>query len=137
MQISPVPRCASQDSSGGVDSGAQNSPMHAGSVVVVVGVVVVGVVVVVLLVVVAAHPVEVQASQQLVKAPTHAVPPLGAVQCAASRFTLHFVRPTPSVRQQLTNPGFPHVDLAAHLLTVRRQLGFCSVSYAFSMAHLT
>ena len=52
------------------------------------------------------------ASQQLEAAPTHAVPPAGAVHLS-SRLILHFVWPSSSVRQQVTNPGRPQVDCSA------------------------
>jgi hypothetical protein len=41
------------------------------------------------------------------------------------------------VRQHVTNPGLPHVDLAAHFTTAPRQLGFVSVARACSLAQLT
>jgi len=105
------------------------SPVHDGA----------GVVVVVLLVVVvvAAQPDAVQASQQLGNGPTHLAPPPCCVQCEASFLSVHFVTPLVFVRQHVTNPGFPHVDLAAHRLTTLRQLGFCSVAFAWSTAQLT
>src|SRR5262249_57432073 len=87
--------------------------------------------------VVGAHPVAVHASQQLGALPAHAVPPLGGLQCSASLFTRHVVTPALVVPQQVTNPGFPQVDLAAHLRTAPRQLGFCSVASACCAAQLT
>ena len=79
---------------------------------------------VVVVVVVAAQPPVVQASQQLDTLPTHAPPPAGGVQCAASFRTLHLVTGWPFrvfVRQQVTNPGLPQVDFAAQLTTTLRQ----------------
>jgi len=72
---------------------------------------------------VGAQPVAVQASQQLEKPPTHAEPPDGGVQWSASRFVEHFVAPFALVRQQVTKPGFPHVDRAAHRWIAPLQLG--------------
>jgi hypothetical protein len=62
----------------------------AGTSVVVVLLVVGGALVVV---VVVAQPEGVQASQQLANVPTHAVPPRGGRQCAASLRTVHLVSP--------------------------------------------
>jgi len=59
-----------------------------------------------------------QASQQLVQFPI--VPVAG--QCAASFLTLHFV-PAIVVRQQVTEPGLPQVECAAHFFTAPLQLG--------------
>jgi hypothetical protein len=59
------------------------------SVVVVTVVVVVVSSVVVVAVVVVTQPDGPQASQQLGKPPTHALLPLRALQCAASRLTVH------------------------------------------------
>src|SRR5262245_37716224 len=41
------------------------------------------------------------------------------------------------MRQHVTKPGLPHVDLAAHLVTAPRQLWFASVFLACSVAQLT
>ena len=97
-------------------------------VVVVVGVVVVvvvavGVVVVVevVVVVVVPPPAHAFASQQLDCVPTWAVPPWGAVQLLALLTTLHEVMPPASVRQQVTNPGFPHVELDAQFMIASTQ----------------
>jgi hypothetical protein len=79
----------------------------------------------------------VQASQQLVNAPTHAVPPAGALQLSAVCLVAHFVTPAAFVRQQVTNPAFPHVDLAAHFFTAPRQLLLTSTVLACCAAHLT
>jgi hypothetical protein len=57
----------------------------------------------------------VQASQQLGCFPTHEVPFFGAVQAALLLFVTHFVTPAEFVRQQVTKPDLPQVDLAAHL----------------------
>ena len=45
----------------------------------------------------------------------HDVPPLGAVQDAALRLMLQPVLPLLLVRQQVTAPGLPQIDLAAAL----------------------
>jgi hypothetical protein len=96
-----------------------------GNVVVVVG----GAVVVV-----AAHPDPAQASQHIVDAPTHAVPFFGALQWAASFAILHLV-PFGFVMQHVTNPGFPHVDRAAHGWARPLQLLFASVSRSTRAEH--
>ncbi len=62
------------------------------------------------------------ASQQLASAPTHALPPLGALQLAPPRLMRHRVTPVLLVRQQVTKPGFPQVERDAHFLTNRAQL---------------
>ncbi len=76
------------------------------------------VVVVVVVVVVAGQlgplPGAGHASQQLVQVPTV---PLFAAHEAASFLILHFVTFLAFVMQQVTNPGFPHVEWAAHFLT--------------------
>jgi hypothetical protein len=59
----------------------------------------------------------VQASQQLDCVPTQALPSGGAWHRDGSRFTLQRVRPNLSVRQHVTAPSFPQVDLAAHVRT--------------------
>jgi hypothetical protein len=84
-----------------------------------------------------AQPPVVQASQQLAKLPTHAEPPIGALQLAALDFVEHFVAPAAVVRQQVTNPGFPQVDRAAQLTTNPLQLWFIRVAFACAAAHLT
>ncbi len=96
--------------------------------VLVVTVVVVGRVVVVVVsrgavvdVVPPPHPPPVHASQQLGCVPTQALPPFGAVQASAPFMTLHVVVPLASVRQQVTAPGFPHVELDAQFMTVLAQ----------------
>jgi hypothetical protein len=53
-------------------------------------------------VLVGTQPLEVQASQQLVKAVVQLCPPLGARHFDASFFTRHFVLPLAVVRQQVT-----------------------------------
>jgi hypothetical protein len=98
--------------------------------------VVVDVVDVVVLVVVL-HPPAPHASQQLANDPTHALPPYGAVQRAADDLIAHDVRPVLVVRQHVTKPGFPHVDLAAHLRTAPAQLLLTSVASATASAHRT
>ena len=91
-------------------------------VVVVVGVVVVVVVAVgIVVVVVVVVPPPAHASQQLDCVPTWAVPPWGAVQLLALLTTLHEVMPPASVRQQVTNPGFPHVELDAQFMIASTQ----------------
>src|SRR5262245_52545344 len=90
----------------------------------------------IVVVVVVTQPPAPQASQQLVKLPTHAVPPTGARQCAASRLVLHFV-PVALVTQQVTAPaGFPQIECAAHRLTAPAQLLLTSVWFACSTAQL-
>jgi len=89
----------------------------------------------------AAQPLVVQASQQLEKAPTHAEPPLGALHWFAPFLVEHRVLPRLSVVQQVTNPGLPHVERAAHETTLPLQL-FGSASSSASMlatprAHFT
>lgn len=109
------------------ESGPQGAE---GSVVLVVDVVVVVVVVVL-------QPPSPHASQQLATAPTQALPPWGATQRAALRLIEHNVLPELVVRQQVTKPGFPHVDLAAQYLTARMQLLLTSVASAAVTAHCT
>jgi len=122
-------------------------------VVLVVGVVVVGAVVVgaVLVVVVGGAVVVVggavvvvvppqppsHASQQLDVAPTHAWPSFGGLHLSALDLIEHFSLPRLSMRQHVTKPGLPHVDLAAHLVTAPLQLWLTSVPLACSVAHLT
>lgn len=96
-------------------------PEHAGSVV-VVGV---------------AQPPEAQASRQLAKTPVQAPPPFGARHFSALLLSEHEVVPDLLVRQHVTNPGLPHVDLDAHLSTNRAQLLSTSVSVAWCAAQLT
>src|SRR5437879_4969723 len=94
------------------------------TVVVVVATVVVveaTVVVVVVDVVPPPHPPPVHASQQLGCVPTQALLPFGAVHASAPFTTLHVVVPLASVRQQVTAPGFPHVELDAQFMTVLAQ----------------
>ena len=67
------------------------------------------------------HPPPVHASQQLGCVPTQALPPFGAVHASAPFTTLHVVVPLASVRQQVTAPGFPHVELDAQFMTVLAQ----------------
>ena len=68
--------------------------------------------------------------------PTHAEPPFGGLHRSAFDFVEHFVTPLAFVRQQVTNPGLPHVDLAAQLTTAPLQLLFAS-PFACSAAQLT
>src|SRR5258708_3212738 len=91
----------------------------------------------VLVVVAPAHPVLVHASQHLENDPTQAVPPPGGVQLDADFLSEHFVLPF-LVRQQVTNPGLPQVDLAAHFLTAPRQFfGRLTLLFAESATQLT
>jgi hypothetical protein len=79
------------------------------------------------------------ASQQLgTPTATHDVPPFGGVQWLALDFVEHFVTPL-LVRQQVTNPVLPQVDLAAHFTTAPWQLGFvsCKAVFAALVAQLT
>jgi hypothetical protein len=85
-------------------------------------------------VVVVAHPESLQASQQVVAAPTHAVPTLGALQWEASLAILQLVR-LRFVMQHVTNPGFPHVDCAAHRWATPLQLLFARVSPSTRAEH--
>jgi hypothetical protein len=62
--------------------------------------------------------------------------PAGAVQRPASLLILHFV-PVVLVTQQVTAPGFPHVERAAHFLTALLQLLFVRTSPACCTAQLT
>jgi hypothetical protein len=55
-----------------------------------------------------------QASQQLVAAPTHTLPPSGALHSEASRLMRHLVFPLRSTEQQVTAFGMPQVDFKAH-----------------------
>jgi hypothetical protein len=87
-------------------------------VVVAAAVVVVTAAVVVVAVVPPGHvgplPGNGQASQQLPHTPT--VPPF-AVQASALFLLLQLVTPFLFVMQQVTNPGLPHTDFAAHFFT--------------------
>jgi hypothetical protein len=92
------------------------TPLHCGKVAPhALGTVVVVLVVVVLVVV--AQPPATQASQQLVNVPTHASPPGGAAQADARGLMLHRVAPLLLDRQQVTAPGRPQVERAAHRRT--------------------
>ena len=62
-------------------------------------------------------PLQVQLSQQLGVKPTAKLPLGGAMQRAASLVVLHLVLPLALVRQQVTKPGFPHVERDAHFVT--------------------
>src|SRR5436305_1582013 len=53
--------------------------------------------------------------------PTRGRPPRGALHFAAPCLMEHFVTPFALLRQQVTNPGFPHVDLAAHRTMAPRE----------------
>jgi len=74
-----------------------------------------------------------QASQQLEHAP--GVPPF-AWHEAALFANLHLVTP-PFVRQHVTKPGLPQVEVAAHFFTRRRQLWFTSIASTCCAAQLT
>ena len=56
-------------------------------------------------------------SQQLVAPPGQACPPFGALHLLALDLIEHFTLPRRSIRQHVTAPGFPQVDLAAQLTT--------------------
>jgi hypothetical protein len=102
------------------------------------GMLVLAVDVVVELVVVATHPPCEQASQQLGNIPTHEVRPLRcATHFVASRLIAQDDLPVLVVRQHVTNPGLPHVDLLAHRLTTLEQLLFASTRFARCAAQLT
>ncbi len=127
---SPVPSCRTgQGPADGTqvppaqDPHPVSQPLHPGRVGVVV-------VVVVLVVVVVAQPDAVHASQQLANCPTHALPPFGLAQGVVLLLIEHLVTPFAAVRQQLTKPGFPQVERAAHLFTNRRQLLFARTALA-------
>ena len=64
-----------------------------------------------------AHPVAVQASQQLACVLTQALPPFGALHAEVWLLVLHLVVPFALVRQHVTADGLPQVDFAAHLTT--------------------
>ena len=101
-----------------------------GNVVVVEDEVVVGRAVVV----VVTQPEPAHASQQLVAAPTHAVPRLGRRQWVASFAIVHVV-PFGLVMQHVTESGLPHVDRAAHRWATSLQLLFPSVSPSTRAEH--
>jgi len=99
---------------------------------------VVTVVVVVVVVVGAAHPPATHASQQLGALPTQACPPDGGRHPAASDFLVQRVSPRAFVRQQVTNPGRPQVERAAHATTARRHsLDSSEAARATSPTHRT
>ena len=105
-----------------VSSGAVVVVVSSGAVVVVVSSTVVVVVssggeVVVVLPPVEHEPSAPHASQQLDCDPTHAVPPCGGLQSSSLCLMLHIVWPCSSVRQQVTKPGRPQVDMSAHCTT--------------------
>ena len=68
-----------------------------------------------------AQPPDTQASQQLGRLPTHALPCLGRLQSATLLLVLHLVAPFAVVRQQVTKPGFPQIDRAAQAFTAPLQ----------------
>jgi hypothetical protein len=84
-----------------------------------------------------AQPPVVHASQQLAKFPTHADPRFGALHCLASDLIEHFALPLAIVRQQVTSPGLPQVEFAAHLTTAPWQLRLLSVAFAWSAGQST
>jgi hypothetical protein len=88
-------------------------------------------------VVVVAQPPCVQASQQLAKLPVHARPPFGAVHFVALLLIVHDVRPWALVRQQVTDPGLPQIDLVAQCFTTLAQLLFTSTRLACCAPQLT
>jgi hypothetical protein len=63
-----------------------------------------------------------QASQQLAAEPTHAIVLVDDWHLSAFFLTEHFTFPLLSTRQQVTKPGFPQVDFAAHEVTSPLQL---------------
>src|SRR5262245_50203315 len=78
-----------------------------------------------------------QASQQLACVPAHASPPFGALHLEASGLVAQVTLPFAFFLQQVTKPGLPHVDFAAHFFTWPLQLLFVSVASACSPAHFT
>jgi hypothetical protein len=68
-----------------------------------------------------AQPPSMQASQHWGKEPTHALPPLGALHLLGSFLMEHRVLPFRVVRQQVTEPTRPHVDLPVQLRASRAQ----------------
>jgi len=68
------------------------------------------------------QPFSPHASQQLGKAPTRALPFLGALHFPTSCLIEHFAAPFPFVRQHVTNPLFPHVECTAQRLIERPEL---------------
>jgi hypothetical protein len=82
-----------------------------------------------------AQPPSEHASQQLVALPTQALPPGGATHIVVDAFVLQRVLPRALVRQQVTKPGFPHVDLAAQRFT--RPLQFRGSRFASARALAT
>ena len=104
-------------------------------------VVVVGPSVVLVDVVGSGHVAPPHASQQLGRSPTQAIPPRGGRHAAGLALMLHCCTPSAFVRQQVANPGRPHVDWAAQRLTLPRQ-AFGSVpaltaALATAAAHFT
>lgn len=69
------------------------------------------------------HPPAPHASQQLVYAPTHALPPRGATHLAALERMAQLVSPFGDVRQHVTTPGRPHVERAAQRWTAFLHVG--------------
>ena len=103
-----------------LDTEQQTSVVVVVIVVVVVdcpAVVVVIRVTVVVVVVFVVHPPAPHAAQQLETVPAQAPPCLGARQRAALDLIVHRVLPCLFVRQQVTKPGLPQVDMAAHFTT--------------------
>ena len=66
-----------------------------------------------------------------------ACPSLGALHWAAPCLIEHFVTPFLFVRQHVTKPGFPQVDLAAHFLMVRARVFDTAAVFAARATHLT
>jgi len=95
------------------------------------------VVVVLVVVVGAAHPPATHASQQLGALPTHACPPDGGRHLVASEFLVQRVSPRAFVRQQVTKPGRPHVERAAHATTARKHSLDRPAARATSPTHRT
>jgi hypothetical protein len=80
-----------------------------------------------------------QLSQQLGTAPTHLEPPLGAVHFAWLDLREHFVLPVAVVRQHVTKPGAPQVDLRAHRTIAARhcfgRLPLIAAAFAIRATH--
>ncbi len=87
------------------------------------------------------HPIGLHAPQQLGRLPRHAVPPFRGLHAAGPRSMLQLAAPRALVRQQLTNPGLPQADLAAHRLIGPLQsfgsIPALAASLAIRAAHLT
>ena len=85
----------------------------------------------------ALQPVPAHASQQLAWVPTWACPSLGALHWAAPCLIEHFVTPFLFVRQHVTKPDLPQIELAAHCLMVRARVFDTAAVFAARATHLT